>query len=124
MVVAHRLSTIRNADMIVGMAGIGKIVEKGNHNQLIKADGVYTNLCRLQTVNRSDQDQTTDKSPDLRLESVESLSMSYASGHNIVFDDEKKEQSSYWKILKLNQPELCLNIIGCLSSFGVGAIQP
>jgi ABC-type methionine transport system ATPase subunit len=40
VVVAHRLSTIRNADIIAVVQG-GKIVEKGSHDDLIAKNGVY-----------------------------------------------------------------------------------
>ncbi|MFZ2658548.1 MAG: ABC transporter ATP-binding protein, partial [Victivallales bacterium] len=44
-VVAHRLSTIRNADMVLVLEG-GRIVERGNHRQLLKINGVYARLYR------------------------------------------------------------------------------
>ncbi len=48
IVIAHRLSTIRNADDILVLEG-GKIVEKGNHNELIQSEnGVYKHLSNLQ----------------------------------------------------------------------------
>ncbi|KAJ7968838.1 ABC transporter B family protein [Quillaja saponaria] len=48
VVVAHRLTTIRNADTIA-VVHQGKIVEKGNHAELIKnPDGAYSQLVRLQ----------------------------------------------------------------------------
>jgi ATP-binding cassette, subfamily B, multidrug efflux pump len=42
-VIAHRLSTIRNADTIVVMEG-GRIVEQGNHEDLLRRHGVYYSL--------------------------------------------------------------------------------
>ena len=47
LVIAHRLSTIENADRIIVLSK-GRIVEQGNHNELIKQNGEYASLHRLQ----------------------------------------------------------------------------
>ena len=47
IVVAHRLSTIKNADEIAVIAE-GKILEQGTHDQLLEQDGMYADLYRLQ----------------------------------------------------------------------------
>jgi ATP-binding cassette, subfamily B, bacterial len=47
IVVAHRLSTVRNADQIV-VIDKGKIAEKGTHEELIKIKGAYFNLVKNQ----------------------------------------------------------------------------
>ena len=47
LVIAHRLSTIRNADKIVVLDG-GKVVEEGNHDQLMERGGAYARLVTLQ----------------------------------------------------------------------------
>ena len=47
IVIAHRLSTIRYADDIIVMKD-GKIVEEGNHEQLIEKNGIYASLCAMQ----------------------------------------------------------------------------
>ncbi len=46
-IVAHRLSTIRNADCILVMKD-GHIIEQGNHSDLMKAEGFYYNLYQSQ----------------------------------------------------------------------------
>ena len=43
IIIAHRLSTIRNADNIIVLDG-GKIKESGNHDQLLKKNGLYSQL--------------------------------------------------------------------------------
>ena len=42
-IVAHRLSTIKEADMILVMKD-GNIIEQGTHKELLKMNGFYTNL--------------------------------------------------------------------------------
>ncbi|NYC30584.1 ABC-type multidrug transport system fused ATPase/permease subunit [Clostridium saccharobutylicum] len=46
-VIAHRLSTIRDADIILVMKS-GKIVERGNHDELVTKGGIYTDLYNSQ----------------------------------------------------------------------------
>ena len=46
-VIAHRLSTIRKADQILVM-NKGEIIERGNHESLMKEEGVYAKLAKIQ----------------------------------------------------------------------------
>lgn len=52
-IVAHRLSTIKNADTILVM-NAGKIIEQGTHNELLKKDGFYANLYQSQFAKNED----------------------------------------------------------------------
>ena len=54
VVIAHRLSTVRNADIILVVKD-GKIIERGKHDELLKAGGYY---CRL--YERQYEDEATD----------------------------------------------------------------
>ena len=46
-IIAHRLSTIKNADLILVMQN-GNIIEKGNHEELMKKKGFYAELYNSQ----------------------------------------------------------------------------
>ncbi|MCQ2562440.1 MAG: hypothetical protein MJ158_02395 [Alphaproteobacteria bacterium] len=48
LVIAHRLSTLQNMDRIVVIKN-GKIIETGNHNQLLRKNGEYNKLWQIQT---------------------------------------------------------------------------
>tara|TARA_B100000674_G_scaffold477034_1_gene471886 strand:+ start:109 stop:699 length:591 start_codon:yes stop_codon:yes gene_type:complete len=47
LIVAHRLSTVKNADLIVVLSE-GQIVQSGTHDELIATDGIYNQLTRRQ----------------------------------------------------------------------------
>ena len=49
LVIAHRLSTVRNADKIIVMEK-GRIIEKGKHSELYQKDGAYRRLYDLQFI--------------------------------------------------------------------------
>ena len=47
LIVAHRLSTVRNADKIFVVQG-GQVVEEGKHDDLLEQDGAYAQLIKRQ----------------------------------------------------------------------------
>ena len=47
LVIAHRLSTVRDADVIY-VLDKGRVIETGSHKTLLKKNGLYARLCRLQ----------------------------------------------------------------------------
>ena len=49
IVVAHRLSTVRDADLVVAIAD-GQVAEQGTHAQLMAYDGIYARLVRTQAL--------------------------------------------------------------------------
>jgi len=69
IMIAHRLSTVRNADAIVVMKK-GKVVEIGTHEELIELNGLYSTLVNKQTISA---DKKLKKSSKLLLKTSDLL---------------------------------------------------
>jgi len=131
IVIAHRLSTIRHADKIIGFAS-GKCVEQGPHDELIKLEnGVYSNLYNLQTFAKAATQENDDKTDTDEKNSInpkksfkKQQSVKTKTETEETSEEEVIEEQPMGSIYKLNQPELCYNILGAIMSFAVGALQP
>ena len=97
IVIAHKLSTIRDADNIVVMAD-GLIVEQGTHNELMAAQGRYAELVEKQQISSqaSRSEATTDISG---MEDGSDLFSEKESVNDRHLSDEKAEDTS------VNQPQ-------------------
>ncbi|KAJ8748638.1 hypothetical protein K2173_008083 [Erythroxylum novogranatense] len=84
LIVAHRLSTVRNADMIA-VIHHGKMVEKGVHSELIKnPEGAYSHLISLQQLNTEmELNAIEHKQSDLDSESFRHSSKRFSSRQSI-----------------------------------------
>ena len=60
LVIAHRLATVRNADLIYVLEE-GRVLEAGSHDELLAKGGLYARLCRLQF--RDDSEPATEAAP-------------------------------------------------------------
>ena len=56
LIAAHRLTSVMNADLILVLKD-GKIVERGNHEQLLAADGWYAEMWRRQELEVGEKDE-------------------------------------------------------------------
>ncbi|KQJ93765.1 putative multidrug resistance protein [Brachypodium distachyon] len=140
IVVAHRLSTIRNADMIAVMQ-YGEVKELGSHDELIaNENGPYSSLVRLQQTKESNEadevsgtgstsamGQSSSHSMSRRL-SVASRSSSARSlgdaGNVDNTEQPKLPVPSFRRLLMLNAPEWRQALMGSLSAIVFGGIQP
>merc|ERR1712072_1032360 len=70
--IAHRLSTVKNADTIHVVVG-GKIVESGTHEKLMEKDGEYMKLIRRQMLTTKKKDDEDEKHDDDEEETSEMI---------------------------------------------------
>ena len=67
LVVAHRLSTIVNADEIIVLKG-GQIVERGSHKHLLDLNGEYRQMWEIQAKEAEDSQKELNKTQDSKAE--------------------------------------------------------
>uniref|UniRef100_A0A8C4RAN2 ATP binding cassette subfamily B member 1 n=1 Tax=Eptatretus burgeri TaxID=7764 RepID=A0A8C4RAN2_EPTBU len=134
IVIAHRLSTVQNADVIASLEN-GRVVERGTHDELMNRKGVYHTLVTLQTFHK--EGETNDKitlqeNPHSPVKSrTPSFSMSIKSDKGVQDkkDDEEEEvedlpDASFLDVLKLNKSEWPFLMVGTFCSACNGAVQP
>uniref|UniRef100_A0A4X1SXN1 ATP binding cassette subfamily B member 1 n=1 Tax=Sus scrofa TaxID=9823 RepID=A0A4X1SXN1_PIG len=144
IVIAHRLSTVRNADVIAGFDD-GVIVEKGSHDELMKEKGVYFKLVTMQTKgNEIELENTVGVSKgvvdalDMSPKDLESSLIRRGSTRKSIKGpqgqdrklstkeglDENVPPVSFWRILKLNITEWPYFVVGIFCAIINGGLQP
>ncbi|KAI5141423.1 Phosphatidylcholine Translocator Abcb4 [Manis pentadactyla] len=144
VVIAHRLSTVRNADVIAGLED-GVIVEQGSHQELMKKEGVYFKLVNMQTsgnliqsegfgIEPNDENAAKGMAPNgwksriFRNSTQKSLrnSRKYQKGLDVGISelDENVPSVSFLKVLKLNKAEWPYFVVGTVCAVANGALQP
>lgn len=125
IVIAHRLSTVRDADNIVVMEK-GVIVEQGTHDQLMKKQGAYYKLIEAQKIHGADE-RAKDLKPtaiaDEKGQTVESI----ISVDDEVFEDTDEtpaERHPMMRLLKEMRPQWAFLGTGLVGSVLVGTIFP
>ncbi|XP_030639389.1 ATP-dependent translocase ABCB1 [Chanos chanos] len=143
IIVAHRLSTIRNADVIAGFQN-GKIVELGTHDELMKKQGVYHSLVTMQTFKSAEKEEEgskevafDEKSPSATSVTERTLFRQKSKGSFVGSEKEKKDDGdketeeeeklpevSFLKVLRLNKPEWPYMVVGVFCAIINGGLQP
>ncbi|KAG0164746.1 GTPase-activating protein, partial [Apophysomyces sp. BC1021] len=152
-VVAHRLSTVRNADMIV-VLDEGEIVERGTHKSLVERGGIYAEMVKKQEIIASSDNNTSiecdtdeDTKMDQDLETFEENSAvivpekdmslnqqntadSTCGSKQVVqkrlsrLNKNKKMGKIIRKIIRYMRPEWPLLVSGFLGSISTGCFMP
>ncbi|CAD5324389.1 unnamed protein product [Arabidopsis thaliana] len=129
IVIAHRLSTSRNADIICVLHN-GCIVETGSHDKLMEIDGKYTSLVRLQQMkNEESCDNTSVGVKEGRVSSLRNdldynpRDLAHSTSSSIVTNlsdsipqDKKPLVPSFKRLMAMNRPEWKHALCGCLSA--------
>jgi len=131
IVVAHRLSTVRNANIIVVMQA-GEVKELGSHGDLIaNENGLYSSLVHLQQTRDSiDTNKVGGTTSQImsRAFTTASRTRSTWSICDTKHDDNKDNSNipvpSFMTMLMLNAPEWKQALIGSFSAIVIGGIQP
>uniref|UniRef100_A0A671WTA5 ATP-binding cassette, sub-family B (MDR/TAP), member 4 n=1 Tax=Sparus aurata TaxID=8175 RepID=A0A671WTA5_SPAAU len=136
IVVAHRLSTIRNADVIAGFQK-GEIVEMGTHSDLMEKKGVYHSLVTMQVTHPHEHfDKTFCQTGTDRMMKEWSLIMFKeqegrqrekrcdSTLFSLFLQDDEAPPVSFLKVMRLNSSEWPYILVGTLCAMINGAMQP
>ncbi|KAJ8748661.1 hypothetical protein K2173_008106 [Erythroxylum novogranatense] len=153
VIVAHRLSTVRNADMIAVIRQ-GKMVQKGSHSELMgDSEGAYSQLIRLQEVNEGSTEVAYEykrsnstesfRQPSLRnalrrstsqgsslnssrhsLSTLPIAGLHDETGGSETFSREKNPKVPFRRLAALNKPEIPVLLTGALFAIINGLIYP
>uniref|UniRef100_A0A7N6ASE6 ATP-binding cassette, sub-family B (MDR/TAP), member 4 n=1 Tax=Anabas testudineus TaxID=64144 RepID=A0A7N6ASE6_ANATE len=133
IIVAHRLSTIRNADVIAGFQK-GAIVELGTHSQLMEKQGVYQTLVSMQSTRgssfaASDRGGEEKEKSNLDNDKAEEVIFHLSSPSltqllSLFLQDENVPPVSFLEVFRLNIPEWPYILLGTICAIINGAMQP
>ncbi|KAH7536918.1 hypothetical protein FEM48_Zijuj03G0037300 [Ziziphus jujuba var. spinosa] len=149
VIVAHRLITVRNAD-IIAVIHHGKIIEEGSHSELVKdPHGAYSQLIRLQEINtKSDQVAFNDQdSPEIIVDTNPNFSIIQGSSGignsgprsfpvnaletapektntSVSTPSQVPQEVSLFRLALLNKPEFPILLLGSILAAISGMILP
>ncbi|CAD5121208.1 DgyrCDS9743 [Dimorphilus gyrociliatus] len=143
LVIAHRLSTVRNADLIVAISE-GVVAEQGTHDELMEKGGLYSDLVKQQIQEMEgegsddDEEEVTDvveekiplapkrltsmrrSSAKRRLRSQRTVSVQELEKE----EEQKLPEAPLSRIVKINSPEWFQLVMGSICALLNGVMMP
>ncbi|KAJ0989560.1 hypothetical protein J5N97_007916 [Dioscorea zingiberensis] len=144
IVIAHRLSTVRNSD-IIAVVQAGHIIETGSHDELIQNhNGLYSNLVHLQQSSSKTEGTESDSSASMHANTKNDfgnnhkMSRSFSTDSQLVLatstgskEEDQQEMPktkapapSFHRLLRMNSPEWKQGMLASLSAIVFGGVQP
>ncbi|XP_020206716.1 ABC transporter B family member 15 [Cajanus cajan] len=137
IIIAHRLSTVQNADLIA-VVQRGKVVEMGSHNDLMQSPaGAYASAFRLQQKTDKAEEEQQQQQPVTpgsvvpftmtppATETAGPVGPTRPGDHDDVAGGKNKARApSFRRLLALSAPEWKHVVLGCLNAMVFGAVQP
>ncbi|CAN0857562.1 ABC transporter B family member 15 [Linum grandiflorum] len=139
IIIAHRMSTIRNAHTIAVIQH-GQVIETGSHDQLmLHQDGPYLSLVRASEKGNENNNEVAPPTSSYLVPDSGINSVSRSSSANLMqvkpssvalqSESEAEEQKvaaapSFWRLLALNSPEWKQAIFGSVGALLFGGVQP
>ena len=135
IIIAHRLSTVRNADMIVALED-GKVKEKGSHSELMELKGLYHSLVERQMAGKEvlEEPEVREEDADVKAQgSVSARRLSRQKSDAGPLKAQKEEETEelktgrvklFMRLLAFNKPELGWIIIGIVAALGFAVASP
>ncbi|KAL8226015.1 hypothetical protein R6Q57_018572 [Mikania cordata] len=127
IVVAHRLSTLRDADVIVVIQS-GEVIESGSHEQLlVNTGGQYSVMVQLQKTLGPTQSVTTVDDVTMTTEITETTvkNSCHKEPTNQQARSEEEDNHPSWRhLIQMNRPEWNPALTGCIGALLNGLIQP
>ncbi|XP_073533901.1 ATP-binding cassette sub-family B member 5-like isoform X4 [Phyllobates terribilis] len=136
IVIAHRLSTVWTADLIVVLQN-GSVTEQGSHSALMDMKGVYYSLATAQVIQGTEDSNEINESVNGTLKKPLSIKCPNSPIKNNIQESKEEDQNeaqneeedslpniSFSKLLKLNQSEWPYIMVGILASIINGGGHP
>ncbi|CAF3832749.1 unnamed protein product [Rotaria magnacalcarata] len=132
IIIAHRLTTIQDADLIL-VFDKGHIIEQGTHKELLQIEnGLYRSLAAHSDPDEEEEatygiERKTSRTSSLK--SSRKMSSSTIEEASLHENEQNSKHSCchtpfFIKLLKLNSPEKFYLLIGCICSLTFGCVEP